>query len=669
MVSRETSSFPRVLVGLTFVPDLCYNASLIVSLTGERPMSKLKSAALAYARAGLPVFPIKPNEKTPLTLHGHKNATTDLARIEKWWTEYPDANIATVPGDVDMLVIDVDPGGDDKPYPETAKWSRTPRDGFHLWYHVSPDEHIPNSASKIAANVDVRGHDGYVLLPPSSTEHGPYEWGENTRAAPAPAWLVEQAKATGGKAKSENAMVWRIEPDKPEHIARAREAAAGNGPLALYPANEGHGGDQATYEAACMMRSFGLSQGTALEVLFDVYNQRCNPPWEWDALETKVANAYEYATSPPGNCTDEYQRIRRREAVEVFRDTTTGDTSINGRFRVLDRRAMDQIKPPEWLLHDMLPQGAYTMLFGPPGSYKTFLALDIALTIAAGFSDWLDGRAILNNGPVLYVAGEGRASMTQRVRAWELAYNHGELVREFILADPVPNVEPNFDQFMDAAGGMRNKYSLIVLDTVGRALAGANENSQEIASKFTSEVSKLQYEFDATVLALHHTGHQGKDATMRERGSSVFRADVDTMLGLWDQELHMVKQKDAELWAKPIPLKIAKSGKSIVLGRAPTDTPPKPKSQEPTKDDRQEAAALEADDLAAALLGQMNVGMRLSQTQMGERMAGMSIDGKPSGKKGSTWYQYLSILKTKDTKTRKFYDENTGEWVNRGIKQ
>jgi hypothetical protein len=53
-------------------------------------MTDLLAAALAYARAGLPVFPVSVN-KTPLTPHGFKDATTDEAQIARWWADFPNA--------------------------------------------------------------------------------------------------------------------------------------------------------------------------------------------------------------------------------------------------------------------------------------------------------------------------------------------------------------------------------------------------------------------------------------------------------------------------------------------------------------------------------------------------------------------------------------------------
>src|SRR4051812_49746069 len=75
-------------------------------------MTALHDAALAYAARGWPLFPLKPREKTPLISkadggNGVKDATTDPAAIEAWWTACPEANIGLACGAA-FFVLDAD---------------------------------------------------------------------------------------------------------------------------------------------------------------------------------------------------------------------------------------------------------------------------------------------------------------------------------------------------------------------------------------------------------------------------------------------------------------------------------------------------------------------------------------------------------------------------------
>ena len=68
-------------------------------------------AALAYAAAGVPVFPCGP-DKRPLTPNGFKAASTNAATIAAWWTTHPRALIGRPTGAISgVVVLDVDIDG------------------------------------------------------------------------------------------------------------------------------------------------------------------------------------------------------------------------------------------------------------------------------------------------------------------------------------------------------------------------------------------------------------------------------------------------------------------------------------------------------------------------------------------------------------------------------
>ena len=79
------------------------------------------------------------------------------------------------------------------------------------------------------------------------------------------------------------------------------------------------------------------------------------------------------------------------------------------RFRFTSRDALDEDKPPAWLIPNFLPEGAYALLAGAPGAFKTFIGLDISLSIATGCTtgSWSE---IDQSGPVLFAAGEATVS-------------------------------------------------------------------------------------------------------------------------------------------------------------------------------------------------------------------------------------------------------------------
>ena len=516
--------------------------------------------ALAYAERGWPIFPCRAN-KSPYTKNGVNDATTDPATIEAWWEQWPNANIALNVGAAGMMAIDYDPGSSREelennvgPVPDTPLVSNTPRGGNHDFYDLDDGEVVAPSASKIAPHVDVRSLSSYVLLPPSKTADGDYTWASEGK----PAFRTDELlrAANSGREKHEDRDTWLIEPDLPENISSAIKWLTDDAKIAV----EGQGGDHMAFATAAHMKSFGISEALAFDLIWEHWNPRCSPPWSADNIEhlqRKVENGYSYNTSPPGNVTPAYHTATTLALFQpVVTELESGKEIKAGRFRFVDEDGMSEIKPPSWLIEGFLPANSYAMMFGEPGTFKTFLALDMALSIASGGEGlgldicWPNIDAM---GPVLFAAGEGRSDITRRVQAWAKRHNWGNKTGNFVLADPVPMVNEEYQPFIDGAKAMHPEYKLVVLDTLGRSMAGLNENSQEHASAFTNLVEDLQYNLGAAVLVLHHTGLTEKH---RGRGSSVFGADCDTIIRL-DRHgkdkivsMTMTKQKDAQEWER-----------------------------------------------------------------------------------------------------------------------
>jgi hypothetical protein len=168
----------------------------------------LLTAALYYARRSWPVFPCGAGRKLPaianphpkgsdeyanckgecgLDGHGFYDATTDEDTIRRWWGRNPNYNIGIPTGETfDVVDIDGHTG-----MASLLDWCRetntttdqlfTPRLGSVLTPR-RPGTHIyttPTGAGNkagIRPGIDFRSVGGYVLCPPSRTEHGMYVW-------------------------------------------------------------------------------------------------------------------------------------------------------------------------------------------------------------------------------------------------------------------------------------------------------------------------------------------------------------------------------------------------------------------------------------------------------------------------------------------------------------
>ncbi len=150
-------------------------------------MSSKLAAALALA-ARLPIFPCD-NDKSPLTLHGFKDASSDPDIIRRWWTKWPDALIGAPTG-IKFVAVDVDlqhaPAQEwyGKANLPVTRTHVTRSGGRHLLF--PPHEKFKCSASKISRHIDTRGLGGYVIWWPAeglAVRHA-------TELAPVPEWIL-----------------------------------------------------------------------------------------------------------------------------------------------------------------------------------------------------------------------------------------------------------------------------------------------------------------------------------------------------------------------------------------------------------------------------------------------------------------------------------------------
>ena len=210
-----------------------------------------------------------------------------------------------------------------------------------------------------------------------------------------------------------------------------------------------------------------------------------------------------------------------------------------------------QDEPVEWLIEGVIPKGSFTALYGPPGSFKSFIALDIAEAIATGRT-WM-GREVKQTGAVLYLAGEGFGGIGARIKACKMHHQTEDGAPIYIVRHQLNlrSSAEDFNALMMAVVQLVEQtgmeFSLAIVDTLARAFGGGNENSSEDMGAFITAMGKVQEFLNCALMVLHHSG---KDAAKGLRGHSSLLGAVDTELELlrFDEQMKGVltisKQKD-----------------------------------------------------------------------------------------------------------------------------
>lgn len=191
------------------------------------------------------------------------------------------------------------------------------------------------------------------------------------------------------------------------------------------------------------------------------------------------------------------------------------------RFKLLSIADLETLEPLSWLIDGALPAGGFLGLYGPSGGLKSFVAIDIALHIATG-QEW-HGKVVVQ-GPVVYVAGEGRRGLAKRVLGWR-AHHTINPTAFHLIAYPVAVTTNELDELVATIGDMPIKPALIVLDTLARTFGPGDENSQQDMSAYVRACDRLAEITGSAVMIVHHTG---KDENRGLRGSNALLGALDT---------------------------------------------------------------------------------------------------------------------------------------------
>lgn len=198
--------------------------------------------------------------------------------------------------------------------------------------------------------------------------------------------------------------------------------------------------------------------------------------------------------------------------------------------RFLTIEELGNLPEPKWMIEELFEQDALVLLVGPPGSYKSFLAIDWALSLAVGLP-WNDRATVPSR--VVYALGEGKASLLKRIQAW---IYHKQLDQEqlnrlnanFRVTFDVPQlaVPRDVTKFVEDLQMDGFSPTCLVVDTLARSYVGKNENDPMDAGIWVQSVDSLRQK-GMTVLVLHHT-KKNQEFGLAYRGTTAFLGAMDT---------------------------------------------------------------------------------------------------------------------------------------------
>lgn len=354
-------------------------------------MNSVLEQANEYIDQGWSILPVKPSEKRPYMTnwlqYQHVKATKEMA--ENWFTSLTGAGVGMVTGRISgVVVLDVESYCKIpieellRRYP-TQMVSRTGSGGYHLFYLYPND--VPKIANRVGifGGADIRADGGFIVLPPTRHPNGRlYEWVKTGFPGVFPKALLDiqsQPKAQGDG--------WITE--------------------ALRGVSEGGRNDTCARLAGYFFRK-GLN-ADIVEALLTEWNERNDPPLPMREMRTTIKSIERSCAIVGGQFT----------SVEFEDDTKTASKAPeNSTFDLLKMR--DYVKGygsegASWLVQDWLPDKSITFLVSPPESYKTWILLDLAVSISTGLP-FLGQAKVNKTGAAMIIQQEdSHGGLTERL--------------------------------------------------------------------------------------------------------------------------------------------------------------------------------------------------------------------------------------------------------------
>lgn len=223
------------------------------------------------------------------------------------------------------------------------------------------------------------------------------------------------------------------------------------------------------------------------------------------------------------------------------------------------------VRPPEWLVQGVFSLGSCGFIAGEPKSYKSWIGLDLALSVASGMK-FLNHFDVLQAGPVLYIQEEDAPPLVQSRLGKVWGGKTGDRVEidpegqlwwvgpqgaeepdvDGIIGSGLTISDPGWLEWLDEVLGGKD-YKLTILDPLMMVLGDVQETSNAVNERVLKPLKLLARKHDVALLIVHHMrkGRIGEDVRGGQRllGTQAYHA--------WSDESLYVSLGDGGLQVEP----------------------------------------------------------------------------------------------------------------------
>lgn len=472
--------------------------------------------------------------KAPLLGKNYQDLRPTREDIISWWTQWPNANVGILLEPSKLAVIDPDS-------PEARNEVRnlttphTPRAitgrGEH-YYFISPGVAKRMTKRGSSKAIDILSA-GYVVAPPSVHRNGEsYVWFESpsdVTLAPLPPWAAEffeeetpslsiEAPLEGGDF-SKTLSKWRKKiPRKVLRTLLADEAQVGKRSEILWWMEH-------------EMIKAGLSHADVFTLIRgSVWNKYAGRSDEVKRLQEEIAAAVE------------------SEVVDEEPEEEEEQSSLSIRIENYPQLMADLMSYPGWLVEGFWTRRSHGFIAGEPKSFKTTIALDMAVAISSG-GLFLGKFPVIEQGPVVIIQNENAPwiikdrlmKITSSRGLLGVVTNEEDMIKvQFPPALPIYFVnqqgfnllDPIYQKMLEKIV-TETKPILVVLDPLYLMFDG-DVNSAKDLNPVLSWLLDLKDKYNTGIMVIHHMnkggGRETKRGGQRMLGSTTLHGWVESGL-------------------------------------------------------------------------------------------------------------------------------------------
>ena len=190
------------------------------------------------------------------------------------------------------------------------------------------------------------------------------------------------------------------------------------------------------------------------------------------------------------------------------------------------------VRPTKWMIKGVVEAEKLGILYGETGSRKSFVAIDMMMSIASG-RRWQGAKT--KRGICIYLASEGSSGIAKRVAAWQ---RHNQVVpgaaafysrimqSDISTAEGVKEIAEGIvachAHAMKVHGAL--PIAMVCIDTLSASSGGMDESDNSVVAGAMQRLVNIRDTYNCGVMVVHHTGHSAKT---RERGASSLRSNAD----------------------------------------------------------------------------------------------------------------------------------------------